>query len=84
MSRLITTSRNASLVILLLALLPPQSPAEERRVDLVVGANAPRLESYAAQEMAGQLKRLFNAQVSISAQIPEFSGKPDSVGEPRN
>ena len=53
------------------------------RVDVVVGTSAPRLERFAAQELAGQLKALFDAEVHISEKLPEKSDYPILVGSPQ-
>lgn len=50
---------------LLLMALPPSSHAGPR-VDVVLGPGAPKLEKFAAAELADQFKRLFDADVHIS------------------
>ena len=40
------------------------------RVDVVVGGNAPALERFAAEELAGQFRRLFDADVKIADKAP--------------
>lgn len=44
--------------------------AEGPKVHLVVGAKADAIEKFAAEEMAGQLKKLFEADVAIVAAAP--------------
>ena len=40
------------------------------RVDVVVGPEAPELERFAAAELAGQFKQLFDADVQIADKVP--------------
>jgi hypothetical protein len=49
----------------------PGLPAAGPSVDVVVGADAPRLERFAAQELAGQFKKLFDASITISDKVPQ-------------
>src|SRR5262245_49537587 len=53
------------------------------RVDVVVGPDAPRLERFAAKELAGQLKALFNADATISEKVPEKAEHLIIVGSPQ-
>jgi hypothetical protein len=46
------------------------------RVDVVVGPQAAELERFAAQELAGQFERLFEAEVKISDKVP---AKPEHL-----
>lgn len=51
-------------------------------VDIVVGESAPPLERFAAQELGGQLKQLFDAKVRIGARIPAAGDAVILVGSP--
>lgn len=55
------------------------------RVDVVVGEQAPALERLAAEELVGQLKRVYEAEVKIGTNVPPadsphviFVGSPDT------
>lgn len=48
------------------------------RVDVVVGASAPKLERFASDELAGQFKRLFDADVRIGDAIPPAADKGEA------
>lgn len=54
------------------------------RVDIVIGEKAPALEKLAADELASQLKRIYEADVKISSTAPAnaehvlFVGSPDT------
>jgi len=52
------------------------------RVDVVVGTDAPELERFAAEELAGQFKRLFDAEVRIGDKVPEDANYLIFVGSP--
>jgi hypothetical protein len=52
------------------------------RVDVVVGADAPELEKFAAQEMAGQFRRLFDAEVKIDSRVADGAKHVVYVGSP--
>lgn len=56
--------RNASV---LLFLIVAAATAAGPRVDVVVSADASRLERFAAEELSAQLKRLFDAEVKIAS-----------------
>src|SRR5262249_13547337 len=61
-------------VLAMLAVLPANVGLAGPRVDVVVGADAPELERFAAQELAGQFQRLFEADVKIGSNVPEEAG----------
>ncbi len=54
------------------------------RVDIVIGVKAPALERLAADELSGQLKRVYEAEVKIASTAPSdathviFVGSPDT------
>jgi hypothetical protein len=50
------------------------------RVDVVVGPKAPELERFAAAELAGQFKQLFDADVKISDKLPAQSPQLILIG----
>jgi hypothetical protein len=52
------------------------------RVDVVIGPGAPRLERFAAQELAGQFRQLFDAEVSIGETMPRRSEHLILLGSP--
>jgi hypothetical protein len=56
--------------------------AAELRVDVVIGKQAPALEKFAARELAGQLKKLFGAQVQVSNSIREAGKHCILLGSP--
>ncbi len=49
-------------------------------VDVVVGPQAPELERFAAAELAGQFKQLFDADVTISNKVPSQSAQLILIG----
>ena len=51
-------------------------------VDVVVASNAPRLEKFAADELAAQFKQLFDAEVRISDKPPAGSAMLVLIGSP--
>src|SRR5262245_8356057 len=52
------------------------------RVDIVIGEKAPALERLAADELSGQLKRVYEADVQIDSKPPEDSPHVIFVGSP--
>lgn len=52
------------------------------RVDVIVDKNAPELERFAADELAGQFKRLFEAEVKIADAVPKDAANVIIVGSP--
>lgn len=50
----------------LIVVLSVSSSRGSGRINIVVGTEAPRLEKFAAQEMAAQFRRLFDAKVVVS------------------
>jgi hypothetical protein len=69
-------------VFVLLVGLTTVGLAEDRQAVIVVGPAAPELERFAAQEMAGQLKRLFDASVQVRTEVPEQSENLVVLGSP--
>lgn len=67
---------------LLLSLLLGGSLSAGPKVDVVVGAKAPELERFAASELAGQFKKLFEADVTVSEQVPAGAGPLILIGTP--
>jgi hypothetical protein len=60
-----------------------QAAAAGPRVDLVVGHDAPRLERLAAEELRGQLQRLYDADVQIHSQWPDSDARVILLGSPQ-
>ncbi len=52
------------------------------RIDIVIGEKAPALERLAADELAGQLKRVYDADVKIDSKPPADSPHVIFVGSP--
>ncbi|MGE5190897.1 MAG: alpha-glucuronidase family glycosyl hydrolase [Deltaproteobacteria bacterium] len=52
------------------------------RVDVVIGAEAPAIERFAALELAGQFQRLFEAEVEIADRIPAEAERLILLGSP--
>src|SRR5579859_857928 len=52
------------------------------RVDVVIGPQAPPLERFAAEELAGQFQRLFDADVAISENVPADAPRLILLGSP--
>lgn len=52
------------------------------KVHVVVGPNAPGLEKFAAKELAAQFQQLFEAQVTISDELPAGAGHLILLGSP--
>ncbi|MDB5336184.1 MAG: hypothetical protein JWN70_1803 [Planctomycetaceae bacterium] len=52
------------------------------RVDVVVGPKATALERFAASEVAVQFKKLFDADVKVSEQVPAEAGSLILIGSP--
>jgi hypothetical protein len=70
-------------------LLSPTSSVAGPQVDIVIGPDAPKLERFAAEELKGQLERLFEAQVRIADVVSADAshvillGSPETNGEIR-
>src|SRR5690349_13575952 len=69
-------------VLIALGAAPSPAAAAGPRVDVVVGETAPRLEQFAAEELSGQLKRLFDAEVRSSAEPQPQSDHTIFLGSP--
>jgi hypothetical protein len=69
-----------SLLVLLAAVSPIRAAAP--RIDVVIGADAPRLERFAARELTDQLQKLFDARVQVSEKVPATSEHLILVGSP--
>ncbi|MFM9962706.1 MAG: hypothetical protein ACKV2Q_15960 [Planctomycetaceae bacterium] len=73
-----------SMMACLIVLLSSLSAFAGPRVDIVIGEKAPALERFAADELAGQLKRVYEAEVKIGSTAPAdaphviFVGSPDT------
>lgn len=52
------------------------------KFQIVVGSEAPRLEKFAAQELAEQLKQLFEAEVKVSEKVPAGADRLILIGSP--
>ncbi len=78
-------SRPVILSLLALGYLLAHLPAEtcaEPVVHVVVDPNAPRLERLAANELAGQFKQLFDAEVTVVAEAPATAENIVLIGSP--
>ncbi|MFN0054250.1 MAG: alpha-glucuronidase family glycosyl hydrolase [Planctomycetales bacterium] len=53
------------------------------RVDVVIGPQAPALERFAAEEMAGQLRKLFDADARVATESSKGNVEAILVGTPR-
>lgn len=73
-----------SVIAILLLLSLSLSAFAGPRVDIVIGEKAPALERLAANELSGQLKRIYEADVKIASIVPDdaphviFVGSPDT------
>ncbi len=67
---------------LLLLLAAGPATAAGPRVDVVLGPEAPRLEQFAARELAGQFRQLFDAQVQIADRVPTGAQHLILLGSP--
>jgi hypothetical protein len=67
---------------LLVLLVSGPAPAAGPRVDVVIGPEAPRLERFAARELAEQFRQLFDAQVQVSDKVPAGAGYRILLGSP--
>lgn len=70
-----------SVVVCLFALaLRPAAAAEH--VDVVVGAQAPKLEKFAADELASQFQRLFGIEATVKNAVPADATHLVLIGSP--
>src|SRR5262245_45058827 len=67
---------------LLLGACPSPAQRAGPRVDVVIGPEAPRLERFAAQELAAQLKQLFDAEVRVHPAPPQGAVHAILLGSP--
>jgi hypothetical protein len=72
------------LLCLTLLLLIADSALAGPRVDVVIGDKAPALETLAAEELASQLKRVYNANVTIGSTPPANAEHIIFVGSPHS
>ena len=72
-----------SITLALLASGSTASATAAASVDVVVSADAPPLEQLAAQELAGQFRRLFAAQVTVGAQPAGAAPVRVLIGSPQ-
>ena len=72
--------RVLALVTLLLAVSPAVAGP---KVGVVVGTDAPKLERFAADELAAQLKQLFDAEVTVGDKVPDGVDHFVLVGSPK-
>ncbi len=70
-----------SLTLVIGILLSGQAIAGSK-VDVVVGPKATELERFAASEVAVQFKKLFDAEVKVSEQVPVEAGSLILIGSP--
>ncbi len=56
--------------------------ADGPSVTVVTGPSAPKLELYAAKELAGQFRKLFQAKVNITESVPEGAKNIILIGSP--
>lgn len=71
-----------AITFLLLAAVAPRTFAGPR-VDVVIGTDAPKIEKFAAAELARQFKRLFDADVRIADKTPVGARALVLIGNPR-
>lgn len=67
---------------LVIGLLLSATASAAPRVDVVIGPAAPKLERFAADELAAQFKKLFDAEVRIADKIPAESQHLILLGSP--
>src|SRR5258708_5060846 len=70
--RIVFKGARYSVAIVLLLFVSVQAIAGPQ-IDVVVGPKPPELERFAAAELAGQFKQLFDADVKISDKVPAHS-----------
>ena len=74
----------ASLVSMLcLSLVVCDARAEAPKVDLVIGSQAMSLEQLAAADIAADLKKIYDAQVTISTRASDSAEARDLCGQAR-
>ena len=69
-------------VVVFLILLSPASLFAGPRVEIVIGEKAPALERLAADELSGQLKRVYDADVHIDSKLSVDAPHIIFVGSP--
>jgi hypothetical protein len=52
------------------------------RIEIVIGSDAPKLTRFAAQEMSGQLKTLFDAEVTVRDSVSAGAANVILLGQP--
>lgn len=67
---------------LLVCILVTNDAGAGPRVDVVVSRTAPELERFAAEELAGQFKQIFDADVKLAELVPPASEHLILVGSP--
>lgn len=82
--RLLLAACGVMLLVAATPLAPSARAAEpaKPRVTLIVGPNAPPLERFAAEELAGQLRQLFDAQATIATDFPQSQEPLILLGSP--
>jgi hypothetical protein len=70
------------IALLVLCWLAPAALAERPAIVAVVGADAPKLEKFAAQELAAQFKLLFNAGVEVANTLGDKGSNVILIGSP--
>ncbi len=71
------------LLALLFSIFSIGAKAERPSVTVVTGPNAPKLELFAAKELAGQFEKLFQAKVSIVESLPVGAENIILIGSPK-
>lgn len=72
----------ATLCLAIMLGVSTRLPAAETRIDVLVAANAPALEQFAARELAGQFQRLFAADVKIADKAQRTDARQVLIGSP--
>lgn len=82
MNSLLCRMTALGIVAIVLAIDPTAQVFAGPRVGIVVGEKAPALEKLAADELASQLKRIYEAEVKIGSTVPADSPHVIFVGSP--
>jgi Glycosyl hydrolase family 67 N-terminus len=69
--------------VVLLVLGVTQSLSAGPKVNVVLARDAPKLERFAAEELAGQFRKLFEAEVTIGDSVPSEKTPLIVVGSPK-
>ena len=82
--RILSLRTLLSAFALLLSLAPFSTPADAAgpKIHIVIAAEADPLEKFAAEEMSGQLKKLFGAETTIATSAPTEAENVILLGNP--